>query len=425
MKKITLSFAALPILLIACGTPVPHSKAVYLLVDTSGTYTDEIEKVHNITNYLLGLLTSDDSLGLARIDSASFSEKNIISKVTFDTRPSYANQQKRSFRKDLDHFITAAKGSSHTDITGGMLRLAAEAVTRRLVNAPGVARQRVSNAVNLARHPLKTLRETSEAFRSLAPMFTPALRPVSPLMQARSTRYRFEVLRMPLSELKSAAHSAGCKLNDAYLCGITGGWKRYHAHHDASVESLRAMIPMDLRGSDSGTVAGNRLSLARFSLPIQDEDAGQRMRRIREILGGQRQRPPAAWVETTAGILNLLPAAVFTATFGIMARSIDFIASCVLGPREPLYVAGARVEAILPFGPTAGAAANFTLFSHAGEVVVTINVDPASVPDPQRLRDCMTESFDEVLKLGRGAGPSLVPADSQPRNDLRNDLRNA
>jgi hypothetical protein len=125
MKKITLSFAALPILLIACGgTSVPHSKAVYLLVDTSGTYTDEIEKVHNITNYLLGLLTSDDSLGLARIDSASFSEKNIVSKVTFDTRPSYANQQKRSFRKDLDHFITSAKGSSYTDITGGMLQAA-------------------------------------------------------------------------------------------------------------------------------------------------------------------------------------------------------------------------------------------------------------------------------------------------------------
>jgi WS/DGAT/MGAT family acyltransferase len=302
----------------------------------------------------------------------------------------------------------------------GMLRLAAEAVTRRLVNAPGLARQRVSNAVHLARHPLETLRETSEAFRSLAPMFTPALRPVSPLMQARSTRYRFEVLRMPLSELKSAAHSAGCKLNDAYLCGITGGWRRYHAHHGASVESLRAMIPMDLRGSDSGTVAGNRLSLARFSLPIQDEDAGQRMRRIREILGGQRKRPPAAWVETTAGLLNLLPAAVFTATFGIMARSIDFIASCVLGPREPLYVAGARVEAILPFGPTAGAAANFTLFSYAGEVAVTINVDTASVPDPHRLRDCMTESFDEVLKLGRVTGPSLVPAASQLRNDLRN-----
>ena len=124
MKKLALTLATLPFLLVACGEPVAHTKAVYLLIDTSGTYTNEIEKVHNITNYLLGLLSSDDSLGLARIDSASFSEKNIVSKVTFDSRPSYANQQKRNFRKDLDRFITSAKGSSHTDITGGMLQAA-------------------------------------------------------------------------------------------------------------------------------------------------------------------------------------------------------------------------------------------------------------------------------------------------------------
>ena len=124
MKKHALTLVALPLLLLACGPPVSHSKAVYLLVDTSGTYTNEIEKVHNITNYLLGLLSSDDSLGLARIDSASFSEKNIVSKVTFDSRPSYANQQKRTFRKSLDRFITSTKGSSHTDITGAMMQAA-------------------------------------------------------------------------------------------------------------------------------------------------------------------------------------------------------------------------------------------------------------------------------------------------------------
>lgn len=125
MNRITLALSVLlPAFLLACGAPVPHTKAVYMLVDTSGTYTNEIEKVHAITNYLLGLLSSDDSLGLARIDSASFSEKNIISKVTFDSRPSYANQQKRAFRKDLDKFITGTKSASHTDISGGMLQAA-------------------------------------------------------------------------------------------------------------------------------------------------------------------------------------------------------------------------------------------------------------------------------------------------------------
>lgn len=109
---------------LGCGDPVPHSQAVYLLLDTSGTYTEEISKAHGIMNYLLGTLGSGDSLGLARIDSASFSEKDIVAKVTFDSRPSYANQQKRAFRSKVDRFVTSISGSSFTDITGGLLQAA-------------------------------------------------------------------------------------------------------------------------------------------------------------------------------------------------------------------------------------------------------------------------------------------------------------
>ena len=109
---------------LGCGDGVPPTKAVYLLVDTSGTYTQEIDKVQSIMNYLLGTLKSEDSLGIARIDSGSFTEKDIIAKVTFDRRPSYTNQQKRAFRRELDRFISTVKGSGYTDITGGLLQAA-------------------------------------------------------------------------------------------------------------------------------------------------------------------------------------------------------------------------------------------------------------------------------------------------------------
>ncbi len=109
---------------LGCGDGVPPTQAVYLLVDTSGTYTQEIDKVQSIMNYLLGTLKSEDSLGIARIDSGSFTEKDIIAKVTFDRRPSYTNQQKRAFRRELDRFITTVKGSGYTDITGGLLQAA-------------------------------------------------------------------------------------------------------------------------------------------------------------------------------------------------------------------------------------------------------------------------------------------------------------
>ena len=109
-------------LVAGCSDTGSHSKGVYMLMDTSGTYKNELEKARAIVYYLLGTLEPGDSLGVARIDTGSFSEKDIIKKVTFDGRPSVSNQQKRIFREEIDTFISCVTGSQYTDITGGILQ---------------------------------------------------------------------------------------------------------------------------------------------------------------------------------------------------------------------------------------------------------------------------------------------------------------
>lgn len=95
---------------------------VYLLLDTSGTYTRELRKAQQIINYLLGTLGPGDSLVVARIDSGSFSEKDIVAKVTFDSRPSISNNQKKLFAQTVDKFVKSVRGSKYTDISGGLLQ---------------------------------------------------------------------------------------------------------------------------------------------------------------------------------------------------------------------------------------------------------------------------------------------------------------
>ncbi len=129
MKRLfaTLTLVLLALLLTACGSgqQAPNDfRAVYMLLDTSGTYSQELKKADAIINYLLSDLHSGEALAIARIDSGSFSEKDIIVKATFDERPSMANQQKRAFRATLDTFYKGLKSSSHTDIRGGMLQAA-------------------------------------------------------------------------------------------------------------------------------------------------------------------------------------------------------------------------------------------------------------------------------------------------------------
>ena len=114
--------AVLIVTLSACSDPRPQTKAVYMLLDTSGTYTQQLDKAKNIIKYLLGNLNSGDSFAVARIDSESFSEKDLIAKITFDMRPSKANAEKRTFNEIVEKFTGNVKGSAYTDITGGMLQ---------------------------------------------------------------------------------------------------------------------------------------------------------------------------------------------------------------------------------------------------------------------------------------------------------------
>jgi len=112
---------------VACSSSDPdlpknHNHGVYMLIDTSGTYTKQLKKAQQIINIALTKLYPGDSFAVARIDSGSFSEQDIVAKVTFDDRPSVANHQKRMFKETITKFVKTVKPAKYTDITGGILQ---------------------------------------------------------------------------------------------------------------------------------------------------------------------------------------------------------------------------------------------------------------------------------------------------------------
>jgi len=121
MKIKNLICVSLTLLLISACTEQKPSTGVYLLLDTSGTYTKELKKAQQIIHYYLAQLEPGDSFAVARIDSGSFSENDIIAKVTFDHRPSRANEQKRAFSATISKFVETVQSSAYTDISGGLL----------------------------------------------------------------------------------------------------------------------------------------------------------------------------------------------------------------------------------------------------------------------------------------------------------------
>lgn len=108
--------------MLGCFVGVDRSQGVYLLLDTSGAHAAEMKKAQEVIYFLLRTLQPGDTLFVSRIDTGSFSEKNIIAKARFDQRPSVTNAQKRSFQKKIDAFLTSVSGGKYADISGGILQ---------------------------------------------------------------------------------------------------------------------------------------------------------------------------------------------------------------------------------------------------------------------------------------------------------------
>jgi len=129
MSTWKLPLAAIAALLLSScgGEQINRRQAVYVLIDTSGTYAKEVVKAGKVVSYLLGTLQPGDSLAVGRVKSRSFTEKDIMARVTLAIDPMQANAQKLKFGEQMAKFTMAAKGASgsrYTDITGGMMQAA-------------------------------------------------------------------------------------------------------------------------------------------------------------------------------------------------------------------------------------------------------------------------------------------------------------
>ena len=74
------------------------------------------------------------------------------------------------------------------------------------------------------------------------------------------------------------------------------------------------------------------------------------------------------WALSLWAGLAVLGGAGATRVTGAMMKAVDFVTSNVPGPPFPVFMSGARIERMFPFGPPAGATVNITLFSYDGVV---------------------------------------------------------
>jgi WS/DGAT/MGAT family acyltransferase len=261
----------------------------------------------------------------------------------------------------------------------------------------------VPTLVRYARSPLGRTLGAAALARSVYRTAAPILGTMSPLMRERAMTRHLAMLEVSLDALKRAAKTVDGTVNDAYLAAVTGGLRRYHERHDVAVESLRVVMPINLR-AEGDTGWGNKITLQRLTVPVGEPDPATRMRLLHRVTEAARKEPSLPVTDAIAGALNMLPAGYV----GGVLKHIDFLASNVPGTPVPIYLAGSEITGFFAFGPTIGASLNVTLVSYGGTCDIGINIDTAAVPDPEVLLECLRGGFAEISALGE---PGRVPAD--------------
>ena len=281
---------------------------------------------------------------------------------------------------------------------GGLVATTVDTLTHNVRRALGVARRATEEAGTLVRHPSR-LAAVGEAATELAAsaarqlVVTDPAR--SPLWTQRSLRRRLEVLQVPMDEAKVAAKALGGTLNDLFVTAAAGGAGAYHRAAGFPVDDLRISMPISTRRD--GSAGGNAFTPTRVLVPAGIEDPVERFAAVRERLAATRHERALGVADGFAGLANLLPTSVVVRLARQQVETVDFATSNVRGAPFPLYIAGARILANHPIGPTGGTAWNLTLMSYDGSLDMGLNVDAGAVEDPEALRDAIEGELAALL----------------------------
>ena len=280
---------------------------------------------------------------------------------------------------------------------------AAEMAAHNGRRALGIAQRVAAGTATLARHPDRIAPLGSEVVASAQSLLRQLVvtgAAGSPIWRERSLRRRFEVLRIPLDDTKRAAKALGGSVNDVFVAGACMAAGAYHRAKGADVDELRITMPVSQRAKGDA-VGGNSFAPARVVLPVQGDDPAALFTEIRDRLGVTKSERALSMAGAFAGVVNVLPTSMLVRLTRNQVETVDFATSNVRGAPFELFIAGAKIEANYPMGPTAGVAFNVTTLSSGGWLDMGVNVDLAAIDDPELLRASLEDAYEQLLSFGR------------------------
>lgn len=238
--------------------------------------------------------------------------------------------------------------------------------------------------------------------------------PRNPLTPAPGTPFngpisgfrRFAYTSLPLAEVMGLRRHFGVKANDVILALTASAVRRYLLECRAlPKDSLVAAVPFSIRTAEEEGELNNRA--VNMCVPISTElrDPVRRLRAIHHAANRAKNFTRALQEKTRMDFSDALPPMISGLAWNLFApvaereslAPVNLVISNIVGPAMPVYVAGARIEAILPASALMiGMGINVTVLSYLDRIHFGIVVDRSLVQDPWRVVDGIPLALDEL-----------------------------
>jgi WS/DGAT/MGAT family acyltransferase len=246
------------------------------------------------------------------------------------------------------------------------------------------------------------------------PLTAPMTCPWSVLNGRVTAQRRFATLSLGLDEVKAVARDAGATLNDIALAVCSGALRRFLLDSDALPDApLTAGLPVDVRpAGDQET--GTAISFICASLATTEDDPVHRLALIKastqRAKAHLQELPRAAMTPYTLLFMAPHVLQLLTGLGGRLRPVFNVTISNVPGPDHPLYLNGAKLEAMYPVSLLShGQALNITCLSYAGRLNFGFTGCRDTLPHMQRLAVYARDAFAELQGL---FGPRAARADA-------------
>ena len=262
--------------------------------------------------------------------------------------------------------------------------------------------------------------------RDVGVLETTTARPPRTSFNDRISPHRsFAFGSVPLASVKALKNELGITVNDVVVALCATAMREWMIERgELPDEPLVAMVPVSVRTEEQKGTFGNRVSMMIVPIPTNVEDPRERLMRAHETLKNAKARHSAVPADLLTDATSFIPPAVHARAsrlsmdiLGRLAPPLNLVISNVPGPREPLYLAGAQLQANYPVSViTDGVGLNLTVMSYRDHVDFGIVGDLKLVGDLWPLMETVEKALDDLCQVICGKRPREKKAEKTSGN---------